>query len=382
MMGEEEEFGIIAEEEEVMAVKKRYGKLLAVPPDIVLTISSGHFAQSFSNAGRRLHDFTHLLRIVGRVSRGRIEEPKISRLVYEVRVRKMTIRALTTSLEFTHEHSFGRLSLGLQRGKAVADMIAEELRRVTSISPGIRGERFVIGGSSLGGSSLGAAYQVGQSLKSEMPDACFLDITQISSLPGSPREEVNERINLAHHMISRRVTKNVKALVIYPYLTSVKEGMVKQKEVFDACLHEIFDFFVDLAAYYTAFVIKLGREDLLEGLDAELDKTFAERNIFLLSSVHYAPALLDEVKWLAPPDVIKQFIEEKEIEKQGYLFGVFATRTMVESVKKALGYDTIPATGMISPRGESRWILCLKVEEKEVKELLASCVIEGSSLGS
>lgn len=380
-MEEEEEFGIIAEEEEVVAVKKRHGRLLAGPPDIITTSSSGNFSNKFSNAGRRLHDSTHLLRIVGRVSRRRMEEPKISRALYEMRVRRKAVKALTTTLEITHEHSFGLLSLGLERGKAVADLIAEELRRATSISSGVGGH-FIIVASSLGASSLGMAYQVGQRLKSEMPDACFLDITQISTLPECGEQEVDERRSLASHMISRRVTKNVKALVIYPYLTSLKEGMVKQEKVFDAHLHEILDFLVDLAAYYTAFVVKRGREDLLEGLDAELEKTFAARNIFLLSAVHYAPTLLEEVKWLAPLDVVKQFIGEEEVEKRAYLFGVFMTRTMVESVKKALGYDTIPATGLISPRGENRWILGLRVEEKEVKELLTSYVIKGSSLGS
>jgi hypothetical protein len=371
--GEMEELGIVAEGKEVMEIKKRYGRLVPVDPDIILLLSSGHFCKRLLDLGRaKLHDFVHTLKVAGRASMVRAN-PHIFRVIYEIRVGELkTVRALNTLLEFLHEHSFGKLSTGLERGKAIADMVIEELRKAPSASLGTpTGKYFVIQTSSLGASSLGVACRVGERLKKEVPEGFFFDVIQLSSLPGIPKEEVGERISLAQQMVTHRVTNNIKAIIHYPYVSSMREGEVRHGEVFDICLHEALEFFIDLVAYYVVS-IKLGREGLLEELDEELDKTYAGRHIFLLSSVHYAPTTLEGVKWMAPLQVVRQFIGE--IEKRGYIFGIFATRTKMESVKKALGRGTIPATGVISPRGENKWIVCLEVEEKEVEELLTSCV--------
>jgi hypothetical protein len=370
--GEMEELGIVAEGKEVMEIKKRYGRLVPVDPDIILLLSSGHFCKRLLDlGGAKLHDFVHTLKVAGRASMVRAN-PHISRVIYEMRVGELkTLRALNTLLEFLHEHSFGKLSTGLERGKAIADMVIEELRKAPSASLGTpTGKYFVIQTSSLGASSLGVACRVGERLKKEV-QGFFFDVIQFSSLPGIPKEEVKERISLAQQIVAHRVANNIKAIIHYPYVSSMREGEVRHREVFDIRLHEALDFFIDLVAYYVVS-IKLGREDLLEELDEELDKTYAGRRIFLLSSVHYAPTTLEGVKWMAPLQVVRQFIGE--IEKRGYIFGIFATRTKMESVKKALGHDTIPATGVISPRGENKWIVCLEVEEKEVEELLTSCV--------
>jgi hypothetical protein len=370
-LGGGEELGIIAEEEEVREIKKRYGRLLPVAPDMIFIESSGHFRESIVDVGRaKLHDLVHILRVAGRASVARTR-PRISKVVYEIRVRPpKTVTASNTLLEFIHTHSYGQLSMGLESGEVIRDVVIEEYRK--AIPLGLpSSEKFVIQASSLGASSLGTAHRIGEGLKKEVPGSFFLDLLQLGSpQAGTPREEVEERVNLAHQVISHRVTNNIKAIVIFPYLSSMR-GEVRQREVYDMRLHELLDFFIDLAAYYIAFV-KLGREDLLEKVDAELGKAYAQRHIFILSSINYAPTALERVEWLAPLNVVEKFIGE--IEERGYIFGIFAMKNMVESVKNSLGHYTIPATGVISPRGESRWILCLEVEEREVKELLRSCV--------
>jgi hypothetical protein len=370
-----QQFEILVEEEDIDELKRKYGPLVPIRPDII-EFKTGHLAYAlgqtrkdyFNNRISRLH-------IDGRPIEASIK-PKISEVTYQIWAEPglpWRLAGFNEYISIKHEHSWGEMDRAQDKSTEVLDMVKGEIRdSMNRKSFGEKVEPTFLIPLSVGASSLGYAQKFMRACREAMPHAYYIEVFQLNSLRKEVSDEEAERrfSTIKNELSLWSEEKHLKIIVNYPTIArgiNSTTQIYADRIVFNERLKELLAFLIDFQSAYVES-LRAGKEDA--AFDLEPIRLFTQRRIMIVSSVSSAPAKFDSIEWLIDPRLFKNFLGGNSILDRVSITGLFGSLDMLNSTRSMISGGDIHAFALRSNQHERRYIVIIQLSEEEARELV------------